>query len=536
MYSGTDGRTEMGMVDTAQPRTSWDVIVVGAGSAGAAFATRAAESGREVLLVEAGADYRSADLPKEWRSPNPLNGLESPVLDAFLFPELMSTRTATQDPYLYWRGRGVGGSSTVNGQIAIRPPVDDFADWSAGGLTGWAWDDVLPYFCRLEEDLAFGSAPYHGSAGPTPIFRAPVEDWGPVDRALRSAALGHGFAWAEDVNAPGAQGVSPYPINSRDYERVSTNDAYLEDARSLESLTIRGDVDVDRVLVEGTRAVGIRTATGEVLTAGQIVLSGGVIGSPTILLRSGIGPAADLARLGIDCLADLPVGEQMQDHAMHLVNLPLTPSQSPGPQERHTNCCLRYDSGSDGAANDMMAVSLNQNVLHMASADLRAGAGGLGVWVNRTYSRGKLQLTSTDPLAMPRVEQDMLSDGRDVRRLRDGVRLQVELLKDGAFADICDGDLYRVNPELAQALTGSDQELDSYISSVAADTQHGTSTCAMGLDGETEAVVDSDGRVLGFDSLRVIDASIFPFVPRANTNLVSIMTGEMLADRFLQGA
>jgi choline dehydrogenase-like flavoprotein len=510
---------------------SWEIIVVGAGSSGAALAARCAARGRRVLLLEAGADYRSAELPEEWRSPNPMNGLLSPTVGGYLWPELNATRTERQPPYLYWRGRGVGGSSTVNGQIAIRPPLEDFDEWVKAGCVGWGPDDVLPYFRALESDVDFGELDYHGSSGPTPVYRAPVPAWGAVDEGLRAAALGHGFPWAPDVNAPGATGVSPYPINSRDGRRVSTNDAYLEPARELATLGIRGDSLVDTVLFEGTRAVGVRLVGGEELRAEQVVLSAGVIGSAEILLRSGVGPAGELAELDIEVRADLPVGRGMQDHPMIMVGLPLTAEHSAGPDDRHTNCCVRYSSGAPDMFNDMMLVSLNQNVLAMGNADVRAGAGAVGVWVNRAFSVGRLQLTDRDPASRPRVRENMLSDERDLRRLRQGARLLAELVDSGPIRDICDGDPWRANQPLRAALDGDDAGLGEFLLANAVDTQHGTSTCRMGAPDDPDAVVDPDCRVLGLDGLRVIDASVFPFVSRANTNLAAIMVGELMADR-----
>ncbi|MEV0388873.1 GMC family oxidoreductase [Nonomuraea sp. NPDC050643] len=519
--------------------TGWDIIVVGAGSAGAALAARSAERGRRVLLLEAGPDYRSAAMHEAWRSPNPVRALLDPTaVEGLLWPGVDASRTDKQAQAPYWRGRGVGGSSSINGQIAIRPPVEDFDDWAAAGCAGWSAADVLPYFAKLEDDEEFGDEPYHGRGGPTPIFRTPRERWGAVDSALADAALAAGHPWAPDVNAPGAAGVSPYPINSRGGRRVTVNDGYLEPARSLPGLTVRGDALVDQVVFAGDRAVGVRVIQdGTAVTeyADEIVLSAGVIHSPAILLRSGIGPAGDLRRLGITVRRDLPVGLGMQDHALIVVTLPLTEEAAVATaDDRHTNVCVRHTSGPDGLPHDMMFVSLNQNVLAMESADTRFPMGGFGVWLNQSFSRGVLTLTSTDPQAQPEVRERMLSDARDLRRLREGVRTLAGLALSPEAASIVAGSVEAGNGRLF-AVLDDDAELDDHLLATAMDAQHGTSTCRMGAPGDAATVVDPACRVLGVEGLRVVDASIFPSVPRANTNLTAIMAGELMADR-LQGA
>ncbi|MFC1474099.1 GMC family oxidoreductase [Rhodococcus qingshengii] len=514
---------------TTQPY--YDVIVVGAGSSGAALGARLAERGQKALLLEAGRNYASSELPEEWRSPNPAAAIVGANVADFLWADHLASRTASQEPSLYWRGKGVGGSSTINGQIAIRPPVEDFDEWVRLGCSGWSSTEVMASFVALESDSEFGDDDYHGRTGPIPIYRAPTSAWGSVDNALREVAVDSGYGWAPDVNAPGATGVSPYPINSRDHRRISCNDAYLEPLRQNSLLTICGGSLVDKILFEGTRAIGVQLDNGRTYRGDRIVLSAGATASPSILMRSGIGPAVDLEELGIDVRVDLPVGRSLQDHPMALIGLPLTAAASAGPNDRHSNCCVRYASGLVADGNDMMMVSLNQNALAMASADVRAGAGAVGVFVNRTYSRGRLRLQSSDPTRQPRVELNMLSDDRDLERLLTAIRSLGEMVEHDTFRKITDGDLWRVNRALRVALDGPESGLRSYLRDHAVDTQHASSTCPMGNPDDEGTVVDPECRVLGLQGLHVVDASIFPFVPRANTHLTCVMAGEHMANK-----
>lgn len=518
--------------------SNWKYIVVGAGSAGATFASRRAAAGDRVLLLDAGPNYPSAELHEAWRSPNPLKALADPdAVQEVMFPDLLGTRTSVQQPAPYWRGRGVGGSSSINGQIAIRPPMLDFDDWAASGCTGWSGEDVLPYFNKLESDGDFGDAPHHGSDGPIPIYRAPRATWGPADRALAKGAQEVGIEWIDDINAPDAKGVSIYPINSSSQRRVSVNDAYLEPQRSNPNLTIRGHSTVDTVIFDGDRAVGVRIVGSEGVTeefADEIILAAGAVHTPTILIRSGIGPSAVLERIGVEQRAELPVGEGLQDHAMIGVGIVLADHIAPVTEDdRHTNIAARFDSDDpDGLPHDLMLVSMNQNVLAMQYADTSRGAAAIGLWLNRPYSRGRVVVDSADPMQQPFVEENMLSDERDLRRLREGARLLAKLCRGDGVSEIAGVPVDQTADAFYAAIdSGDDKQIDAFLLAAAADTQHATSTCRMGAADDPRTVVTPDCRVLGFSGLRVIDASVFPDVPRANTHLATVAIAEAMADR-----
>jgi choline dehydrogenase len=446
----------------------------------------------------------------------------------------MARRTAAQAPRFYWRGRALGGSSVVNAQIAIRGVPAAFDAWAEAGAEGWSAAEVMPLFDRIEDDADFGAQ----RGGPLPVYRAPLAQWGAVDLGLREAALALGYPWKANLNAPTGEGVSCNPINSRDGRRVTTNDGYLEPARGRPNLEIRGGALVDRVLIEGGRATGVRVRFdgGEwtEIAGREIVLSAGSIHSPAILLRSGIGDAARLQALGIAVQHHLPaVGRELMDHPILRATLRLKPEyQAQGADARHTNCCVTYSSRlAGGGERDMLFIGYNHRGAF--GPDGTPGPeGAVGVALYDAFSRGELSLASAEPDVDPVVEENMLADPRDRLRMRDAVRRLAALAAHPALSGISETILFgdsSLTPAEAAALP--EDALDALMLEQAADIQHAAGTCRMTAHEDPRGVVDPDLRVRGVAGLRVCDASIMPSDCRANLHFTCVMIGENLARR-----
>jgi choline dehydrogenase-like flavoprotein len=399
----------------------------------------------------------------------------------------------------------------------------DYDEWSEQGCTGWGWSEVLPAFIRLEDDRDFGEHTYHGKGGPIPIERAPADRWGAVAAAFAEAAREIGHPWCEDRNAPDGSGISPAPRNLHRGMRVSTNDAYLEPVRERSNLEIVGDTLVEQVEFSGLDVIGarVRTTGGtKLVRSAQVILCAGTIHSPALLMRSGIGTATDLARLGIDPVVDLPaVGKNLGDHPLAVIRLALRPqARELSLRIAPYGCGLRMTS-TLGQPNDL--------VMYAGNVGESVAEGVVGVAVMRPFSRGQMTLVSRDPLVEPLVEFNMLKDGRDVHRLRDGVRHAIDIVRHRAFATVLEEII-----EPSDEVLADDAALTNWLVDHCDAHLHPGGTCRMGSREDPRSVVDPECRVIGVSGLRVIDASIMPNLPRAATHLTAVMIAEHMAERF----
>jgi choline dehydrogenase len=522
----------------------FDTIIVGAGSAGCVLAARLSEDpARQVLLIEAGPQDRS------WRIHMPAAVGSLLANDRFNW-----NYVSDPEPYLdgrrltHPRGRVLGGSSSINGMVYIRGHARDYDLWAQAGLTGWRYEDVLPYFRRAEDHL-HGGDEYHGAGGPLAVFQ-PDPARSPLASAFIEAAVQAGYPLSPDVNGAQQEGFGRIDRTTRKGRRWSAASAYLAPSRRRPNLTVITGALVNRLIFQRSRAVGVeysrRGLVETAMAAGEIIVSAGAINSPLLLQVSGLGDADHLRSLGIEPVADLPaVGAYLNDHPdiviQHRCRQPVSLyGVNRGLRKLWTG--IRWFAGGGGPAgsNHFEAGGFIRSRAGIEHPDLQltfmplairpgtvedVGEHSFQVHIDlmRPKSLGYVRIRDADPRVPPSICFNYLKDGQDRADLRHAVRLTREILAEAAL------DPYRGDEILPGPGVSSDEAIDAWIRQSVETCYHPVGTCRMGTDPAT-SVVDASARVHGVAGLRVVDASIMPSIVSGNTNAPTIMIAERVSD------
>jgi choline dehydrogenase len=528
---------------------TYDYIIVGAGSAGCVLANRLSANGRyAVLLLEAGPrdNYLWIHLPIGYAKT-----MFHPVYNWGFYTE---PEPAMNNRQVYWpRGRGLGGSSSINGLIYVRGQPQDYDRWAALGNAGWGWKDVLPYFIKCEGNSR-GAGPYHGGDGP--LACSDIRERHPLMDAIIAGAVELGVPRNDDFNGAGQEGVGYYQLFTRNGWRCSTAAGYLKPARGRTILRVETEAHATALIMDGKRAAGVRYRQHgleqEACAAREVLLAAGSLQSPQLLQLSGIGGASFLQSHGIPVVHDLPgVGANLQDHLqariMYKVRRPITINDD------LRSLWGRFKMGWQWLAkrSGPLAIGINYGGMfaralpdaatpdiqfHFAALSAEMAGAPTHPWPGCTFSvcqlrptsRGTVMIKSRDPMAAPAMRANYLSTEIDCRTMVEGVRVARKLARTRALADLI-GDEYRPG-DSAQSY----DEVLEFVRAYGATIFHPVGTCRMGAD--PQSVVDARLNVHGIAGLRVVDASIMPTLVSGNTNAPVVMIAEKAADMILEDA